>query len=295
MSASSIPDASPNNSEKMMKKHPIFFYFFLTYVISWIFVIPYVLSGWIAVPEGIALISATLRTFGPALAAIIVINVTEGKEGLHRLQKRIRLWRVGWPWYLFALVGIPIMIVLGIIIQPGTLVGIQGFTIVTLVSYLIYFVIVLFGGGPLGEEPGWRGFALPRVQSRYGPLWGTLLLGILWAFWHLPDYLMPEYQGEGPGSGITSIYINFPIFILMILSIAIVFTWIFNHTKGSVFIAILAHTSVNMPQVVLIPLFPAVSVTNMFLATLICFGIPALLILFLTRGHLGYHPEQEKP
>jgi uncharacterized membrane protein len=116
---------------------------------------------------------------------------------------------------------------------------------------------------------------------------GTLLLGVLWTGWHLPDFLTTA-QGGGPGTGFSTFLSNFPIFFLLIMALAIIFTWIFNHTQGSIFIALLAHASVNTPQVVLVPLFPSLNTTTLNLAALIGFGVPALLILLFTRGKLGY-------
>ena len=197
----------------------------------------------------------------------------------------------GWQWYLFTLVGIPALLLLGIIVQPGSLAGFQGLTPQLLVSYAAYFVAVAFGGGPLGEEPGWRGFALPRLQTRYGSLRGTLLLSVGWCFWHLPDFLTPA-QGGGPGVGVVTILTNLALFLLLVIALAIIFTWVFNHTGGSVFIAIVLHASVNTPQLALVPLFPAVDVTDLNLAALIGFGVMALLIVVLTRGRLGYEPDQ---
>ena len=156
------------------------------------------------------------------------------------------------------------------------------------------FVIIAFLGGPLGEEPSWRGFALPRLQRSYGPLWGTLLLGFLWACWHLPHFLT-SVQGGGPGTTFATFLTNFPIFGLMVVAIAIIMTWVFNHTRGSLFIAILLHASINTFSIV-IPLFPVPGLsfeTSGNLAVLIGFGVPALLIILLTRGRLGYQPGQE--
>jgi membrane protease YdiL (CAAX protease family) len=81
----------------------------------------------------------------------------------------------------------------------------------------------------------------------------------------------------------------------MVLTIAIIITWVFNHTRGSILTSILAHASVNTPQVVLVPLFLAVDTTSFLLAGLIGFGVTALLIVILTRGRLGYQPSQEQP
>lgn len=269
----------------VMRQHPLLFFFIMSYAFSWIIEIPYVLSAR-GLLQGDFTIVFAIHTFGPAMAAIIMTSVIEGREGLTRLRQRIRQRSGGWQWYLFILLGIPTLILLGIIIQPGALASFQGLTTGLLVTYPVYYFAILFAGGPLGEEVGWRGFALPRMQPRYGPLWGTLLLGVLWTFWHLEDFLTP-LRGD--------FLTNFPIFLLFIMSLAIIFTWVFNHTGGSIFTAILAHTSVNTPQLVLIPLFLAMDVTHTTLAYDIAFGVPALLILILTRGRLGYKPSQEQP
>jgi membrane protease YdiL (CAAX protease family) len=149
----------------------------------------------------------------------------------------------------------------------------KGLTPVLLVSYPVYFVAVFFGVG-LPEEIGWRGFALPRMQPRYGPLWGTLLLGVLWGFWHVLYFLTPDHGG-GPGTGFAPFLMNFSIFLLMVIALAIIFTWVFNHTQGSIFISGLLHASIDTPQVVWVLLFLAVAETRLNLAGLIVFGVPA--------------------
>jgi membrane protease YdiL (CAAX protease family) len=287
---SSQSTSTSRSLQQVMRRHPLFFFFLIAYTFSWIVMIPYVLSVW-GNWRGDFTVIFVIKSFGPALAAFVMTNLLEGKAGVRRLQQRIKQWRAGWPWYLFILVGIPALTLLGIIIQPGALAGFQGLPPLLLVSYAVYFVVVIFGGGPLGEEPGWRGFALPRMQPRYGPLWGTLLLGVGWCCWHFPDFLTPA-QGGGPGTGLATILTNFSMFFLMVIALAIIFTWVFNHTAGSVFIAIVLHASVNTPQLVLVPLFPAVGYTSLLLAHLIGFGVTALLIVILTRGRLGYEPSQ---
>jgi len=108
-------------------------------------------------------------------------------------------------------------------------------------------------------------------------------------FWHLPRFLAPE-KGGGPGTGLDAFLTNFSLFFLFVMAIAFIFTWIFNHTRGSIFTAILAHASVNTPELVLAPLFLAVDATGLNLAYAIGLGVPALLIVILTRGRLGYKP-----
>lgn len=282
----------PGTVGQMIRQHPLTFYFLFAYAISWILEIPYLLSGW-GILAGNFTIAFVLKGFGPSLSAIIVTSVLEGKEGRLRLRNRITQWRAGWKWYLFSLVGIPVLVMLGIIVQPGMLASFEGVQALLLVTYPVTFVVVFLGGGPLGEEIGWRGFALPRMQPRFGPLRGTLLLGVLWTFWHLPDFLDSAAQGGGPGTSFSNFLTNFSTFFLMVLALAIIMTWVFNHTAGSLLIALLLHASVNTPQLTLVPLFTAVDISRLDLAGLAGFGVTALLIVFLTRGRLGYDSSKE--
>lgn len=271
----------------MVRRRPLFFYFLIAYAITWIVMIPYTLSTW-GVIAGDWSAAFILHTFGPALAAIIVTGMIEGRRGLLELRDRMRRWRVGWRWLLFIFVAVPALLMVGVAIQPGALTGFLGVSALDAVRYPLYYFGIWWGGGPFGEEIGWRGFALPRMQPRYGPLGGTLMLGVLWAFWHLEDFLTPS-QGGGPGTGWGTFLTNFSIFFLLVMALAIILTWLFNHTSGSIFAAISAHASVDTPQLALIPLFPAVGVTTLNLAALTGFGVPALMIVLLTHGRLGYH------
>lgn len=285
------PSASGSLRE-MMRQHPLFFFFLMAYAFSWIMLIPYILAQW-GILHGDFRIAFTLKSFGPFLSAYIMIGVIEGKAGQLRLRRSLRQVRAGWQWYLFILLGIPALFLFGISFMPGALASFQGFPPNFPVVYLVTFVLIFFGGGPLGEEPGWRGFALPRMQPRYGPLWGTLLLGVLWVFWHLPDFLTDAQRG-GPGTSLAALLtLNFPIFFLLVMSLAVIFTWVYNYSRGSVFIAILLHASINTFGSV-VALFTAPSVTSTDLPILIGVMVPAILIVILTRGRLGYQSGQEE-
>jgi membrane protease YdiL (CAAX protease family) len=221
------------------------------------------------------------------MAAYIMIRIIEGKEGWLNLRKRIRQVRVSWGWYVFILLGIPAVMLLGILVLPGALASFQGLPQFFLVRYPFLFILIFFGGGPLGEEIGWRGFALPRMQSRYGSLRATLLLGVLWTFWHFPEFFSSAQKG-GPGTGLFAFTHQLPIFFLQVMAVAIIFTWVFNHTGGSVFIAILLHASYDTFGSTVQPLFSAPIVTSTDLPFSIGMGVSALLILIMTRGRLGY-------
>jgi membrane protease YdiL (CAAX protease family) len=297
--ASSQSTAAPRSLRGLMRQHPLFSFFFMAYAFSWIMVIPCVLAEWGFLPAPFFNLFFIIKAFaGPFLAAAIMVNITEGKEGVARFRRRFVQVRAGWQWYLFILLAIPALFLLGIIIQPGAAASFQGLPRNSLTYYLVYYLInfgiIFFFGGPLAEEPGWRGFALPRMQPRFGPLWGTLLLGIVWAFWHLPDFLT-RAQGGGPGTGWTAFFTNLPIFILILLAISVILTWVYNNTRGSLFIAILLHASINATGI-LPELFPVANISLMTLgnlALLIALIVPATLIVILTRGRLGYKPGQE--
>lgn len=272
-----------------MRQHPLLAYSIMAYAFTWIMAIPFILGEWHVLPGDWTLTFVLKPFVGPALAAILMTGLLEGKAGVSRLLRRVIQWREGVAWYAFILLAIPAFFLLGVLLMPGALASFQGVTPRFLIAYPINFIVIFFFGGPLGEEIGWRGFALPRLQSRYGALKASLLLGVLWTFWHLPDFLTSAQHG-GPQAGLRPFYANLPIFLVMVTAIAILFTWIYNHTHGSLFMAILAHASINTLSVV-IPLFPIPVVTDSELPMAIGWGALALLLLALSRGKLGYSPE----
>jgi membrane protease YdiL (CAAX protease family) len=276
----------------MIRKHPLVSFTVIAYAFSWIFSIPFILSEWGYLPSAQYFnLFFIVKSFGPALSAFILTRTLEGDAGWQNLKDRVRLWRVGWKWYAFILLGIPVVMVLGILALPGALASFQGLSPTFWVGYPITFILIFFGGGPLGEEPGWRGFVLPRLQSRFGALRATLILGVIWTFWHLPDFLTSAQRG-GPGAGLSIWTINLPIFFLMVTSMAFVFTWVANHTQGSLLTALLLHASINTFGSIQTT-FSAPIVTHTDLPFLIGFGVLALLILVLTRGRLGYQTERK--
>ena len=269
-----------------MLKHPLFSYFSLAYAVKYVLLIPYTLAAW-GIISGDWTAAFVLATFGPFVAGIVMTYLTEGGSGLSRLRSRVGQWRVGWHWLLFIFAGIPALVMIGIVIQPGAFVGFLGVSPILLVSYPLTYVAVWFGGGGLNEEVGWRGFALPHMQPRYGPLLTAFYLGLVHCFWHFEEFLTPA-QGGGPGTGWTPFLVNLPLFLLLVLSFTVIITWVYNHTKGSLFAAISTHASVDIPQAVFLPLFPAVGATSLTLGSTLGIGVLALLVLMITRGRLGY-------
>jgi CAAX protease family protein len=178
-----------------------------------------------------------IGTFGPMVAAIILTAREEGRAGLRSLLGRVVRWRVAPIWYVVALLG-PLALTLASIAlhvalggqmpSPLTLVG----TLPTVVLVSVYMLIFV----ALGEEVGWRGYALPRLQARHGALFASVILGVIWAVWHLPQFFNPA-----------TLYSNLPfaLFLAYLVSFAVLITWIFNSTGGSVLMAMLVHAVMN--------------------------------------------------
>ncbi|MDA1675298.1 CPBP family intramembrane glutamic endopeptidase [Bacillus cereus group sp. TH152-1LC] len=271
-----------------LESHSLTSFFVMAYVFSWVTLIPFILSQWGIFPKSKAFdIFFTANAFvGPMLAAYIMIRTLEGKESWKKIRKSIMSIKVGLKWYLFTLIVIPASLFLGMVILNGGIPTFNDLTSKFFITYLISFVATFFLGGPFPEEIGWRGFALPRLQSKFGPLKATLLLAVLWAFWHLPHFLTAAQRG-GPGSDLSILYIHLPIFILLCLPISIILTWVYNCLRGNLFMVMLVHASVNTFSLV------QTNSTNSVLKDSDLFvgiglGFVALIILIFTRGNLGY-------
>jgi len=292
--AAPVQPAAPHRGLKgLLARHPLVSFFVLAYALTWVAWSPWYLSE-----EGIGLlpydgesISDYLNTValivGPTLSAFIMTGVIGGREGVLRLLRRIVLWRVGFRWYLVVLLGIPAVVVLYTLFLPGALASFKASAVPsTLFLYVVAGPVFLFAGGPVFEEIGWRGFALPRLQRLYGPLIGSLVLGVLWALWHLPLFLIPSWDTPHGNP------IDVVLFVIWAVSITITFTWVFNNTKGSVLLVILAHGSINSAAAAVFGLFPAPAVTGGIANFVIGFGVVALVVVALTRGRLGYRREE---
>ena len=153
---------------------------------------------------------------------------------------------------------------------------------------------IISGRAGVAEELGWRGFALPRLQQRYGPVLGTVILGSLHGLWHLPVFFT---QVLGPFS-----LPNYAGFLFVAIAAAFLYTWIFNHTRGSVLLATLTHGFGDAASGLVGLLIPAQLVISGWAQPFVngnwqgmnvmIFGVCALLLLLFTRGRLGYQPER---
>ena len=301
--AVNAPLASPAPHQGLLARYPLSFFFLMAFAFTWIAWSPWYLSedGVGLLPYQIGdtasgLVNSAAIFLGLTVSAFIMTAKTEGRAGIRRLLRRIVLWRVGLRWYLFAFIGVPLVYVLGtFIFVPGGLASFQFLGLGYVPTYLATFIPVLIMGVPLFEEIGWRGFALPRMQPLLGPLVGSIILGLLWGLWHLPMFMIPGWVAASGGSGLLALV----KFVLFAVALAIVLTWVFNNTKGSVLMAMLVHASIDAP---FIPFFipfssetsgPSEAMNGMLLGL----GAVALLVVAFTRGRLGYqhYSQEEEP
>jgi uncharacterized protein len=262
----------------LMRRQPLVWFFVIAFAWTWAFVIVFL----ILFPLPDIIVRTTPGDLGPLIAAIVMSAIVAGRAGVRQLLKRMVQWRVGLIWYAFALIGIPLLYIASIAAVPGALASFKAPELSTVLLYPVLYVVYLAIGGPLTEEPGWRGFALPRLQQRWGPLVGTVIVGLMWAAWHLPNYFRPDWAAFNGGFSFSGI----AVFAIATVTFSIVITWAFNHTAGSILIAILIHASINFSQGLTGDLFPAAK--NNEVAPVIAFAVLALVIAITTRGRLGY-------
>ena len=207
-----------------IKSHPLLFFFPLAFLLSWY---PWALAYLRGSGNG------GPNPLGVFLAGIIVTALVAGKPGLKQFFARLVRWRVGIQWY--AVIFLLPIVTCGIAALLNVLLGaaVPDFTKMSRWQDIVekFLFIFLFIG--LGEEPGWRGFALETLQQKKSPIVASAILGPIWAFWHLPlmgtEFALPVI----------------PAFLISVLAGTFIQTWIYNNTRGSVLIQMLFHTAVN--------------------------------------------------
>jgi membrane protease YdiL (CAAX protease family) len=183
---------------------------------------------------------------GPTVAAVVLLAATTGRSGIAELLRRIVLWRVGWQWWLVTLSPLAFLgvAVLGARVSGLPLPRLADFGLYSAVPDAgllgsLLLVILAAIAGAFGEEIGWRGFALPRLQRRVSPLTASLILGALWALWHLPMFfVVATYRAFGVGD-----YVGL---VIGLSCGAIVLTWLYNRSGGSILLVALWHGLFNL-------------------------------------------------
>lgn len=257
----------------LIKRHPIVAFYVLAFFISWLGFVPQTLYSRGLVPFT-SFAFLILGNGGPAFAAMIVAWVLGRGKGLRELFAPLLRWRVGFVWYLVALFLQAVLFV----VAAGIVLAVAGEPQPDLTKITPPFLplIILFVQIPINvwEEIGWRGFALPRLQSRYSALLSSLIVGVLWNLWHLPLLLDPA----NPMS-------SFPLLSWFMgnLAMTVIYTWVYNHTQGSLLIVTLLHAAQNVAANVLfltLGEIPALGVT-------IDAALKCILAIVLVAGYRG--------
>src|SRR5438105_48490 len=290
--------------KRLISGHPLLAYFVIAFAGSWASLLPFALSRGVnglgllpyRLPDSTFYIGGILFTFaGPAMASLVVTAIITGRAGVGQLLRRCVQWRVGIGWYLIAIFGLLLIYLLGYSVFLG--INLPLALLAQLPLLLTVFLpqaVLIILTASFAEELGWRGFALPRLQHRYGPVLGTVILGTLHGLWHLPVFFT---QVLGPFS-----LPNYAGFLFVAIVAAFLYTWIFNHTRGSVLLATLTHGFGDAAGGLVGLLIPAQLVISGWAQPFVngnwqgmnvmIFGVCALLLLLFTRGRLGYQAER---
>jgi membrane protease YdiL (CAAX protease family) len=194
------------------------------------FVLAFVLSWWSWPFYAVGLAPVPFFPCGPLVSALIIIGVTEGRSGYRDLLSRLTRWRVGW-WWVVAL-GTPLAVLAVSALANVTVWGADAPDLANLawadIGLVFAFRFVDPLDGPFGEEPGWRAYALPRMQQLWSPLRTGCTLGVIVALWHLPLVT----------SGMLA-----PFGIPVTFAITLVYVWLFNRSGGSALMTLVFHVA----------------------------------------------------
>jgi membrane protease YdiL (CAAX protease family) len=174
-----------------------------------------------------------LAAFGPSIAGVVMAARTDGWAGVRGLLARVVPSRYALPWYVAVLIGFPALNLLAAwLLAPDFLARLPAWD-----RLLSLLPLTLFTDtGPLGEEFGWRGFALPRLLQRRRPLAAALILGGIWWAWHLPTFFIPVLSQH---------QLSIPIFLVNSLALSVIMTWLYQRTRGDLLLMILVHVAAN--------------------------------------------------
>ena len=270
-----------------IKRHQIALFFLLTFLLSWF--------PWYA---GIA---AETFTAGPSLAAIILVIIIGGKTGLKDLFRPFLRWRAGVSLWLIAIFGTAVMYIAGIGVHLLLGGDMPPFIMLReelrLVPLYLVLVVLMPWNGPLGEEFGWRGFALPRLQVRFGALTASIIIGVVWGVWHLPTFFAEQGVLAALVSS-TGVVLFLVIYTAGTIANSVFITWLYNKSASSALIGgIIWHAMTNFWAPIILsdssliaaregthlPTIPA----TLYFSALAVQVVLAIVLILATRGKLG--------
>lgn len=259
----------------------IILYAVVAYAFSWIFWLPQVLDSnhVMELPHSLVYMVGFVAPFGPLVAAFSLTYLTEGKEAVEKLLKRGADHRFGKIWLIPLFLLFPLWagtsLLLGIL--TGATIDLPWFSNPLSLAFNFgihnFFYMFIFVG--LAEEFGWRGYTLDKLQARFNAITSSVLLGLVWTFWHLPLFYIigsgQQMTGIGP-------------YLAQILFFSLLFTWIHNNTNGSVLAAIVFHTMMDLTFLTIFPVTSLFQPSSLPVLSLYLFGLIILVVIVIIWG-----------
>jgi membrane protease YdiL (CAAX protease family) len=263
---------------KRSETRNLVFYFIAAYGFTWLFWIleAQAMKGQLgtSIIVDFLLGSRNPAAWGPTIAAFCLTYLNEGTQGIKTLLKRATNTNFPKIWWLPTFLLLPALtggaLLLSIITEGTTTeIALLANPIALLIGWDSFISIFLFRG-PLQEEFGWRGYALPRLQSRFNALISSIILGVIWFAWHIPYYTLVGdeaiFQSQFIGLSISHILLT------------ILITWLFNNTDGSILVSLIFHTTISFSWV----LFPFVETQSgsMYYFFLLLIAVTLILVIW---------------
>ena len=268
---------------RWLRSHPLTGFVVLAYVGSWVFWVPFIPLQRLIPTQSYNYAAAGVGQLallaGPFLASLIMTRLTTGS--LRTWVSSFKRWRVPPASYVLALIAIPVVIMAASAVLPGKEVGTPSFVGPAVVIGPLIQAVAFLIGGPIQEEVGWRGFALPILQERLRPLQAAVVLGIIWGGWHLPQFFVSAWETPHNNAG------DVLGFFALTVTGSIVISWITNLARGSVLLAILAHNSINWALTTWSGI-TGQQATTIFWPATAGMAVLAVVALIATRGRLGF-------
>lgn len=247
----------------------------LTFGFTWLVLLPALLAayGFVALPVP-ALALVAIAQFGPTLAAFIIAFRHDGNHGIGLLFRRALDWRIPLPWLavIFILPVVLSIVALFLTVSTGGTLP-EPALLAQPLAILPTFLFIFFLQGPVPEEFGWRGYLLDHFQHRYNALASSLVVGVIWAVWHLPLFLMG--------------YLPFPFwaYLIAVASLSILMSWVYNNTGGKLLTALLFHTMFNLSIALFPPMNQQGGDTRGFILLALVYMCTAAAVVLIWGAH----------
>lgn len=223
----------------MLRRHSLVLGIVLMFLFTW----PIDLANAGVLPFQVPFIVYILLGYGFVAASVMMTGLTLGKDGVVSLLKRYLIWQMSWKWYLVAFLLLPTIQIVSVFLiaaLSGKAVDFNGVMAYEIFEpganlYLLIIPWFLYEIFTNGEEIGWRGYVLPRLQAKYGALASSMLVGFIWGLWHIPKFV-----GENAGNAQ-----SFGWFLIAHIALAVLYTWLYNNTRGSLLLVTIFHASAN--------------------------------------------------